>query len=59
MTNPPINKYTPFNFVVKDVEEVRARLEKNGVAVSEVRNGEPKRFDLTDNNGNMISVIQL
>ncbi|MEK3659679.1 hypothetical protein NSQ29_08935 [Paenibacillus sp. FSL F4-0236] len=44
---------------MKDVEEVRARLEKNGVAVSEVRNGEPKRFDLTDNNGNMISVIQL
>ncbi|MCR8646009.1 VOC family protein, partial [Paenibacillus sp. N1-5-1-14] len=55
----PINKYTPFNFVVRDVEEVRAKLEKNGVAVSELRNGEPKRFDLTDDNGNMISVIQL
>lgn len=55
----PISKYTPFNYVVKDVKEVRARLERNGVTVSEIRNGEPKRFDLTDNNGNMISVIQL
>ena len=55
----PINKYTPFNFAVKDLEEVRTKLEKNGVTVSELRNGEPKRFDLTDNNGNMISVIQV
>ncbi|BBH20280.1 hypothetical protein Back11_16250 [Paenibacillus baekrokdamisoli] len=55
----PIITYTPFNFVVKDLEEVRARLKKNGVMVSELRNGEPKRFDLTDINGNMISVIQV
>jgi|GEM_PF-3470333 len=55
----PVNTYTPFNFVVKDVEEVRARLEENRVKVSEIRIGEPKRFDFTDNNGNMISVIQL
>ncbi|PZD94540.1 hypothetical protein DNH61_17655 [Paenibacillus sambharensis] len=55
----PIDTYTPFNFVVKDVEEVRERLERSGVQVSEIRNGEPKRFDLTDLNGSMISVIQL
>ncbi|MCD9020191.1 VOC family protein [Cohnella silvisoli] len=55
----PINKYTPFNFAVKDVEEVRNRLQEKGVTVSGLRPGEPKRFDLTDVNGNMISVIQL
>ena len=55
----PINKYTPFNFVVKNADEVRARLGKLGVEVSEIRNGEPRRFDLNDNNENMISVIQI
>ncbi|SER57490.1 Glyoxalase-like domain-containing protein [Gracilibacillus ureilyticus] len=55
----PIDKYTPFNYVVKDVEEVRNRLIEKKVTVSELRPGEPKRFDLTDINGNMISVIQL
>ena len=55
----PINKYTPFNFVVKNADEVRARLGKLGVEVTEIRNGEPSRFDLNDNFGNMISVIQI
>jgi len=55
----PINQYTPFNFVVQDVEQVRTRLIGMGVTVSELRQGEPKRFDLTDVNGNMISVIQI
>jgi catechol 2,3-dioxygenase-like lactoylglutathione lyase family enzyme len=55
----PIDTYTPFNFVVNDVEEVRDRLLRNEVIVSDLRKGEPKRFDITDINGNMISVIQL
>ncbi|QHT62559.1 hypothetical protein GXP70_22975 [Paenibacillus lycopersici] len=55
----PINSYTPFNFVVKDADEVRERLGQLGVEVSELRKGEPRRFDLKDNNGNLISVIQL
>jgi hypothetical protein len=32
---------------------------ERGVTVSELRPGQPKRFDLKDLNGNMISVIQL
>ncbi|WP_088105899.1 VOC family protein [Halalkalibacter urbisdiaboli] len=55
----PIDKYTPFNFVVKNVEEVRNKLIEKGVTVSELRAGEPKRFDLSDVNANWISVIQL
>ncbi|MED4018793.1 VOC family protein [Sutcliffiella cohnii] len=55
----PINAYTPFNYVVKDLERVRNKLINKNVVVSELRDGEPKRFDLTDINGNMISVIQL
>ncbi|WP_456276393.1 VOC family protein [Bacillus sp. AK128] len=55
----PITTYTPFNYVVKDVEEVRTKLIEKNVVVSDLRDGEPKRFDLTDINGNMISVIQL
>ncbi|WP_066050631.1 VOC family protein [Robertmurraya korlensis] len=55
----PIDTYTPFNYVVKDVEKVRQLLIEKNVTVSNVRNGEPKRFDVTDINGNMISVIEL
>ncbi|QDP39396.1 VOC family protein [Radiobacillus deserti] len=55
----PIDTYTPFNYVVKDVEKVRNKLIEKNVIVSNFRDGEPKRFDLTDINGNMISVIQL
>ncbi len=55
----PINKYTPFNYVVKDVENIRNKLINKNVTVSDLRKGEPKRFDLTDINGNMISVIEL
>ena len=55
----PITTYTPFNYVVKDVEEVRNMLIEKKVVVSDLRTGEPKRFDLTDINGNMISVIEL
>ncbi|WP_157801027.1 VOC family protein [Bacillus solitudinis] len=55
----PIDKYTPFNYVVKDVEKVRKKLIEKNVIVSDLRGGEPKRFDLTDINGNMISVIEL
>lgn len=55
----PIDQYTPFNFVVKDVEEIRKKLLEKSVTVSDFRNGEPKRFDLTDINGNMISVIEI
>ncbi|WP_226670353.1 VOC family protein [Metabacillus litoralis] len=55
----PITKYTPFNYVVKDVEEVRNMLIEKKVTVSDLRIGEPKRFDLADINGNMISVIEL
>ncbi|WP_162990163.1 VOC family protein [Mesobacillus foraminis] len=54
-----VDQYTPFNYVVKDVEDIRRRLKEKNVTVSEIRNGEPKRFDLTDINGNMISVIEL
>jgi catechol 2,3-dioxygenase-like lactoylglutathione lyase family enzyme len=55
----PINQYTPFNYVVGNVEEDRAALISKGVTVSEIRKGEPKRFDLTDLNGNLISIIEL
>lgn len=55
----PIDKYTTFNYVVKDAEVSRKKLVEKGVTVSELRNGEPKRFDLTDINGNMISIIEL
>ncbi|QTD41839.1 VOC family protein [Sporosarcina sp. Te-1] len=55
----PITTYTPFNYVVKDVEDARQRLLAKNIAVSPLRQGEPRRFDLTDLNGNMISVIEL
>lgn len=55
----PSDKYTPFNFVVKDVEEIRQKLQEKNVIVSEWRRGQPKRFDVTDINGNLISIIQL
>ncbi|MBS3679852.1 VOC family protein [Ornithinibacillus massiliensis] len=55
----PIDKYTPFNYVVKDIEKVRNMLKDKDITISPIRDGEPKRFDLTDINGNMISVIQL
>ncbi|MBM7602971.1 catechol 2,3-dioxygenase-like lactoylglutathione lyase family enzyme [Metabacillus crassostreae] len=55
----PITTYTPFNYVVKDVEKTREKLLEKGVVVSQLRTGEPKRFDITDLNGNMISIIQL
>ncbi|WP_186577016.1 VOC family protein [Aquibacillus kalidii] len=55
----PVNEYTPFNYVVKDLENVRNKLIGKNVIVSQLRDGEPKRFDMTDINGNIISVIQL
>ncbi|MFC4401540.1 VOC family protein [Gracilibacillus xinjiangensis] len=55
----PIDQYTPFNYVVKNLEEARRRLIEKDVSVSDLKPGEPKRFDFTDINGNMISVIQL
>jgi hypothetical protein len=55
----PSNQYTPLNFVVRDVEEVRAHLQEKGVDVSSLREGELKRFDVTDINGNRISVIEV
>ncbi|MBB4826364.1 hypothetical protein HNO89_003623 [Sporosarcina luteola] len=55
----PITAYTPFNYAVKDLEDARQRLLAKNVAVSPLRQGEPRRFDLTDLNGNMISVIEL
>ncbi|MUK87889.1 hypothetical protein GMD78_05685 [Ornithinibacillus sp. L9] len=54
----PIDTYTPFNYAVDNVEEVRNKLIEKGVTVSELREGMPKRFDMTDLNGNMISVIE-
>ncbi|WP_339215020.1 hypothetical protein [Ornithinibacillus sp. FSL M8-0202] len=44
------------NYVVEDIEKVRNILKEKGVSLSPIRDGEPKRFDLTDINGNMISV---
>ncbi|TXC86021.1 VOC family protein [Metabacillus litoralis] len=55
----PINTYTPFNYVVTDIEKTREKLVEKGVIVSELRKGDPKRFDMTDLNGNMISIIQI
>lgn len=55
----PIDKYTPFNYVVKDLELARKKLIEKDVEVSEYRSGEPKRFDMKDINGNVISIIQL
>ncbi|MCG3088939.1 VOC family protein [Sporosarcina cyprini] len=55
----PITNYTPFNYVVRDLEDARSRLLAKGVTVSPLRKGEPKRFDMTDVNGNLISVIEL
>jgi catechol 2,3-dioxygenase-like lactoylglutathione lyase family enzyme len=54
----PCKGYTPFNFLVKDVEEIRKRLSKKKVKVSSIKSNDPKRFDLTDINGHKISVIQ-
>ena len=51
--------YTPFNFVVNNVEEVRKKLKLMKVKVSEIKTSEPVRFDFIDINGNAISVIQL
>ncbi|WP_010271848.1 VOC family protein [Paenibacillus senegalensis] len=51
--------YTPFNFVVKDVEEVRNKLKSMKVKVSGIKTSDPVRFDFIDVNGNAISVIQL
>jgi catechol 2,3-dioxygenase-like lactoylglutathione lyase family enzyme len=55
----PSNQYTPFNFVVEDVEKVRDMLIERNVTVSDWRHGEPKRFDVKDTNNNLISVIQI
>ncbi|MDQ0229260.1 VOC family protein [Metabacillus malikii] len=55
----PVDSYTPFNFVVKNAEETRQHFMEKNITVSEIRPGEPKRFDVTDVNGNMISVIEL
>ncbi|GIP41100.1 hypothetical protein J31TS4_43800 [Paenibacillus sp. J31TS4] len=54
----PIEQYTPFNFAVKDAEAVRERLREKGIRVSDMRPGEPLRFDFADGSGNWISVIQ-
>jgi catechol 2,3-dioxygenase-like lactoylglutathione lyase family enzyme len=51
--------YTPFNFVVKDVEEIRLKLKTKKVKVSAIKTSDPVRFDFIDINGNAISVIQL
>lgn len=55
----PIKGYTPFNFVVKNVEEIRIKLKEKKVKVSAIKTSEPVRFDFIDINGNAISVIQL
>lgn len=55
----PNDQYTPLNFVVTDIEEVREKLKKKNVFVSDWRYGEPKRFDMADINNNLISIIQV
>jgi len=55
----PQKGYTPFNFVVKNVEEIRKKLKEKRVKVSAIKTSEPVRFDFIDINGNVISVIQL
>lgn len=55
----PQKGYTPFNFVVKNVEEIRSKLKAKRVKVTAINTGEPVRFDFIDLSGNAISVIQL
>lgn len=55
----PQKGYTPFNFAVKNVEDVRNKLKEKKVKVSSIKTSDPVRFDFIDINGNAISVIQL
>ena len=55
----PQKGYTPFNFVVKSVEDVRSKLKEKKIKVSAIKTSDPVRFNFIDINGNAISVIQL
>jgi catechol 2,3-dioxygenase-like lactoylglutathione lyase family enzyme len=52
-------EYCPFNFVANNIENVRAKLEEQGVKVTEYRNGEPRRFDFFDLDGNILTIIKV
>ncbi|WP_158289356.1 VOC family protein [Paenibacillus flagellatus] len=55
----PNTNYCPLNFAVKDIEAARKRLEEKGVRMTELRAGEPVRFDFFDADGNMLTIIQM
>ncbi|WP_166238958.1 effector binding domain-containing protein [Paenibacillus turpanensis] len=55
----PPQQYTPINFAARNAEAVRQALLDKGVKVSDWRDDEPKRFDIWDNTGNIISLIQM
>lgn len=50
--------YCPFNFAATDLESVRAKLEERGVRMTGYREGEPRRFDFFDPDGNILTIIQ-
>jgi len=50
--------YCPFNFSAKDLDATRAQLEQRGVVMTGFREGEPRRFDFFDLDGNILTIIQ-
>ncbi|GFN32311.1 VOC family protein [Paenibacillus xylaniclasticus] len=51
--------YCPFNFAARDLDAVRAKLEESGVRMTGYREGEPKRFDFFDLDGNILTIIEI
>ncbi|QHW29801.1 VOC family protein [Paenibacillus rhizovicinus] len=51
--------YCPFNFAAADLDSVRAKLEGRGVVMTGYREGEPRRFDFFDLDGNILTIIQI
>ncbi|GIO32188.1 MULTISPECIES: VOC family protein [Paenibacillus] len=51
--------YCPSNFAAHDLDSVRAKLEERGVVMSGYRDGEPRRFDFFDPDGNILTIIQV
>lgn len=54
----PDTRYCPFNFLVRDIDDARRRLAQKGVKMTELRSGEPIRFDFFDLDGNILTIIQ-
>ncbi|CAG7647207.1 hypothetical protein PAESOLCIP111_05338 [Paenibacillus solanacearum] len=51
--------YCPFNFAVKDLDSVRAKLKERGVKMTGYREGDPRRFDFFDLDGNILTIIEI